>query len=118
MNIVKGNTNVERIRTTKGKIQVYLKEDKGSGKRISNENPDDLFRMGIDIAATDLTQFGYHDIDVLESESPSPPSCIPSLIFNRFITFNSSSFVHLIDSIAFSLHNNANFNVNCKDGSS
>ena len=49
--------------------------------------------------------------------SPSPPSGIPTLIFNQFITFNSSSFVHSIDSIAFSLHNNANFNVNCEDDS-
>ena len=59
---IKGNTNVERICTTEGKIQVYLKEDKGSGKRISIKNPDDLFRMGMDIAATDLTQFGYQEL--------------------------------------------------------
>ena len=61
---IKDNTNVERIRTTERKIQVYLKEDKGSGKRtcISSDNPDDLFRMGIDITDTDLTQLGYQDI--------------------------------------------------------
>ena len=39
------------------------------------------------------------------------------MIFNQFITFNSSSFVHSIDSIAFSLHNNANFNISCEDDS-
>ena len=59
---IKDNTNVERVRTTEGKITVFLKEDKGFGKRISIDNPEDLFKMGIDIAETDLTQFGYQDI--------------------------------------------------------
>ena len=55
---IKDSTNVDRIRSTEGKITIFLKEDKGSGKRISIDNPDDLFKMGIDIAETDLTQFG------------------------------------------------------------
>lgn len=59
---IKGNANVERVRTSEGKIQVTLKEDQGSGKKVVVENPDDLFRIGVDINDGDIVQFGYQDI--------------------------------------------------------
>ena len=43
---LKGSTNVERVRTSEGKIQVTLMKDKGAGKRVVVENPDDLCRVG------------------------------------------------------------------------
>ena len=58
---LKGLANVERVKTSEGKLHVSLKEDKGSGKKVTVENPDDLF-VGIDLVETDIAEFGYKNI--------------------------------------------------------
>lgn len=52
--------NVEKARTSEGRIRVSLKSDRGAGKSVMIENPDDLFKIGID--NVDITQFGYPDM--------------------------------------------------------
>lgn len=59
---LKGLANVERVRTSEGRLQVTLKLDKGSGKKVTVENPDDLFRVGVDLSDADIVEFGYKDI--------------------------------------------------------
>ena len=59
---VKDNDGVERVLTSEGRVSVTLKEDKGYGKTVNLENPDDLFKIGVDIVDADLTKFGFHDI--------------------------------------------------------
>ena len=41
--------NVEQVRMSEGRIQVILKDNKGSGKRVTIDNPDDLLRIGVDL---------------------------------------------------------------------
>ena len=53
---IKRNDNVERVQTSEGRLRVMLKV----GKRVTVENPDDLFKLGIDII--DATKFGYTDV--------------------------------------------------------
>ena len=59
---LKGLANVERVKTSGGRLQVTLKLDKGSGKKVTIENPDDLFRVGVDLSDADIVEFGYKDI--------------------------------------------------------
>ena len=59
---LKGLANVERVKTSEGRLQVTLKLDKGSGKKVTIENPDDLFRVGVDLSDADIVEFGYKDI--------------------------------------------------------
>ena len=59
---LKGLANVERVKTSEGRLQVTLKLDKGSGKKVTIENPDDLFRVGVDLSDTDIVEFGFKDI--------------------------------------------------------
>ena len=59
---LKGLANFERVKTSEGRLQVTLKLDKGSGKKVIIENPDDLFRVGVDLSDTDIVEFGYKDI--------------------------------------------------------
>ena len=44
---LKAIDNVERVRTVtwEGRIQVTLKDDKSSGKRVTNDNPDDFLEL-------------------------------------------------------------------------
>ena len=60
LKFLKGNDNVERVQTSEGRLRVMLKEDKGAGKRVVIENPDDMFKIGLD--TIDITQFGYIDV--------------------------------------------------------
>ena len=60
LKFLKGNDNVERVQTSEGWLRVMLKEDKGAGKRVVIENPDDMFKIGLD--TIDITQFGYIDV--------------------------------------------------------
>ena len=60
MKFLKNDENTERIRTSEGRLQVSLKVDKGAGRRVLIENPDDFFKLGID--DVNPSQFGYNDI--------------------------------------------------------
>ena len=60
MKFLKNDENTERIRTSEGRLQVSLKVDKGAGRRVLIENPDDIFKLGID--DVNPSQFGYNDI--------------------------------------------------------
>ena len=60
LKFIKGNANVERVQTSDGRLRVTLKEDCGAGKRVTIENPDDLFKVGVD--SLDITQFGFIDV--------------------------------------------------------
>ena len=60
LKFIKGRDNVDRVQTSDGRLRVTLKEDCGAGRRVNVENPDDLFKIGIDSA--DITQFGYIDV--------------------------------------------------------
>ena len=51
--------DVEKTRTNEGRIRASLKVDRGAGK-VTIENPDDLFRIGVD--SIDITQFGFPDL--------------------------------------------------------
>ena len=33
---------------SEGRLRVMLKVDRGAGKRVTVENPDDLFKLGVD----------------------------------------------------------------------
>ena len=46
---LKAIDNVDQVRTSEGRIQVTLKDNKGSGKRVTIDNPDDFFRIGVDL---------------------------------------------------------------------
>ena len=59
---LKAINNVKRVCMSIGRIQVTLKDDKSSGRRVTIGNPDDFFRIGVDIETTDLKQFGYQDM--------------------------------------------------------
>lgn len=59
---LKNDANTEWVKTREGKIHVSLKDDKGSGKKVVIDNPDDLFMVGIDINDADIIQFGFQDI--------------------------------------------------------
>lgn len=48
------------VRTSEGCIRVSLKNDRGAGKNVVVENPDHLFKIGLDLV--DATQFGYPDM--------------------------------------------------------
>ena len=56
LKFIKGRDNVDRVQISDGRLRVTLKED-CAGRRVNVENPDDLFKIGIDSA--DITQFGY-----------------------------------------------------------
>ena len=58
---LKAIDKVEWVRTvmSEGRIQATLKDDKGTGKRVTIDNPDDFFRIGVDLETTDLKQFRY-----------------------------------------------------------
>ena len=60
LKFIKGCDNVDRVQTSDGRLRVTLKEDCGAGRRVNVENPNDLFKIGIDSA--DITQFGYIDV--------------------------------------------------------
>ena len=60
LKFLKGNDNVEKVQTRDGRLRIVLKEDRGAGKRVVVENPDDLFKFGID--DPDVTQFGFIDV--------------------------------------------------------
>ena len=60
LKFIKGNANVERAQTSEGRLRVTLKEDCGAGKRVTIENPDNLFKVGVD--NLDITQFGFIDV--------------------------------------------------------
>ena len=60
LKFIKGRDNVDRVQTSDGRLRVTLKEDCGAGRRVNVEDPDDLFKIGIDSA--DITQFGYIDV--------------------------------------------------------
>lgn len=60
LKFLKSHDNVEKTRTSEGRIRVSLKVDRGAGKNVTIENPDDLFKIGID--NVDITQFGYPDM--------------------------------------------------------
>ena len=60
LKFIKGRDNVDRVQTSDGRLRVALKEDCGAGRRVNVENPDDLFKIGVD--CTDVTQFGYIDV--------------------------------------------------------
>ena len=60
MKFLKNDDNMERIRTSEGRLQVSLKVDKGAGRRVLIENPDNFFKLGIDDVSP--SQFGYNDI--------------------------------------------------------
>ena len=57
---LKWNDNIKRVQTSEGRLRVMLKEDRGAGRRVVIENPDDMFKIGVD--NVDVTQFGYIDI--------------------------------------------------------
>ena len=60
LKFIKGHENTDRARTSEGRIRVSLKVDRGAGKNITVENPDDLFKIGLD--TVNYTQFGYPDM--------------------------------------------------------
>ena len=60
LRFVKNHENTDRARTSEGRIRATLKTDRGAGKSVVLENPDDLFKLGID--SVDITQFGYPDM--------------------------------------------------------
>ena len=61
LRFVKDHENTDRARTSEGRIRATLKTDRGAGKSVVLlENPDDLFKLGID--SVDITQFGYPDM--------------------------------------------------------
>lgn len=57
---IKGHANTERTRTSEGRIHVTLEEDRRAGRNVNVENPDDLFKLGVDVV--DIIQFGYPDM--------------------------------------------------------
>ena len=60
LKFLKGNDNVEKVQTRDRRLRIVLKEDHGAGKRVVVENPDDLFKLGID--DPEVTQFGFIDV--------------------------------------------------------
>ena len=60
LKFIKCRDNVDRVQTSDGRLRVTLKEDCGAGRWVIVENPDDLFKIGVDSA--DITQFGYIDV--------------------------------------------------------
>lgn len=60
LKFLNSHDDVEKTRTSEGRIRVSLKVDRGAGKSVTIENPDDLFKIGID--NIDITQFGYPDL--------------------------------------------------------
>ena len=59
---LKGLACVERVRSSEERLQVQLKVDRRSGKRVTVENPDDLFKVGVDLDDADTAEFGYKDL--------------------------------------------------------
>ncbi|MCG8032555.1 MAG: hypothetical protein JAZ03_10310, partial [Candidatus Thiodiazotropha taylori] len=57
---LKNHQNTDKIQTNDGRLRVILKEDRGAGVRVALDNPDDLFKVGID--SFDITQFGFIDM--------------------------------------------------------
>ena len=60
LRFIKNHENTDRARTSEGRIRVSLKNDRGAGKSVIVENPDHLFKIGLDSVA--VTQFGYPDM--------------------------------------------------------
>lgn len=60
LRFVKAHANTERTRTSEGRIRVTLKDDRGAGRNVIIENPDDLFKIGVD--NFDITSFGFPDM--------------------------------------------------------
>lgn len=60
LKFLKSHENTQRARTSEGRIRVILKHDRGAGTTVTIENPDDLFKIGVD--NMEITQFGYPDM--------------------------------------------------------
>lgn len=60
LKFVNAHANTEKTRTSEGRIRVTLKEDRGAGRNVTIENPDDLFKIGVD--DVDVTNFGFPDL--------------------------------------------------------
>ena len=60
LRFIKNHENTDRARTSEGRIHVSLKSNRGAGKSVIVENPDHLFKIGLD--SVDVTQFGYPDM--------------------------------------------------------
>ena len=76
---LKGLANVERVKTSEGKLHVSLKEDKGSDKKVTVENPDGLFRVRV-----------WVRIDLVETATKTFRKGMKAFIrtFNQVIRFN------------------------------
>ena len=60
LKFIKGHENTDNARTSEGRIRASLKVDCGAEKNNTVENPDDLFKIGLD--TVNYTQFGYPDM--------------------------------------------------------